>query len=447
MTWHCNSVILLLMLPILAQGAETDFFKEIDAVPSPSDGVQENNKWSLSGEVDYRLHYATDDQGAEFAFRRNDAGFTSSRVDAYLQITYSPNDELSLRLSGLASYDHEAYSSRNEIVLDETYIDWGKPQGWRIKFGRQLLVWGESAYFRVLDVINPLDEREFGLAELDEARLPVFGTRVSYSYKRWGVDLMLIQEYRKTYRDSAQGDFDPFMRLGGRANVDFIDKPDVRFSNPDWGLRVFFSRPWGDVSALIAKTHQYDAVFSAYQDGQFIAEYPKVETAGLAANYIEGSWLLKGEYGYQRGGFFLRDDIDEQLLEDIAIPNVSLEKSLHQWMLGGRYAGINNMTLDFEMLIRHIDEYQTELSDERTESSAVLNIGYEMMNDRLLLNVLWMSWWQQKSNVVRLRMDYEWFDELLIYGGYIDYQSSQSDGRLYPFQDNDRLFMGMSYSF
>ena len=52
------------------------------------------------------------------------------------------------------------------------------------KLGRQIVNWGRSDTVRVLDVINPLDNREPGLVDIEDLRLPVTMARVDY-FPKW----------------------------------------------------------------------------------------------------------------------------------------------------------------------------------------------------------------------------------------------------------------------
>lgn len=56
-----------------------------------------------------------------------------------------------------------------------------------IRFGRQILSWGETDNFRVLDNINPLDSSFGGfLVSLDERRVPLDMVRANYFLGNWG---------------------------------------------------------------------------------------------------------------------------------------------------------------------------------------------------------------------------------------------------------------------
>ena len=66
-----------------------------------------------------------------------------------------------------------------------------------LKLGRQVVNWGRSDTLRVLDVLNPVDNREPGLLDLVDLRLPVGMAKLSYyPHPRWSVTGIAIPEIR-----------------------------------------------------------------------------------------------------------------------------------------------------------------------------------------------------------------------------------------------------------
>lgn len=448
MKWMAKMIIALVSAqsPFSIAADEIDFFSQVEEQTTFAP-VDDTTDISINGEIDYRIHYAIDKQQNQYAFLRNKRSITSSRLDGYLKLLYQPDNKFNIQLSILGSYDSKIHSEKSDVDIDESFIYWKPSPNWHLTVGRQLMVLGESSYFQVLDVINPLDRRVLGLAELDETRLPIFGSRISYGTNRWGADLFVIHEFRPSKTDETRGDFDPFIIFGGDKNVQFSTDPRPLISNPDWGIRFFLSKPWGDINIVIADTHQYDATPIDFKRDKFVVGYPAIKVAGFTMNYIKGNWLLKGEYGYQRGGRFLRNDIDQQLATNILSLVVAEEKTQQKMVIGGRYSGINNLTLDIEFLSTKINGYQSILTSNRINNSAVLDLNYEILNNRIQIGILWMHWQQQKSDLARLRIDYEWLDELTLHAGYINYITRDQSGRLRPYDQNDRIFVGTSYSF
>jgi len=204
---------------------ESDFFGQIEFGENIFNAQEEVGRFSLWGELGYRLHYAPKAQLQRLGYRRQDSEITSSRTVLRLKTEGQVNDKLFLQISGRTSYDKAALDSELEQELDEIFIDVDTGFGTRFKFGRQLVVFGESDYFQVIDVVNPRDERELGLAELDETRLPVFSSRLSYIGRRWGTDLVLLHEFRPNRLADSGDDFDLFVPLGGFSQI--IQNPGI----------------------------------------------------------------------------------------------------------------------------------------------------------------------------------------------------------------------------
>ena len=438
----------LAVIPLtLSASEEVDFFAVVEGETVSTNAPQETDI-NYDTELDYRIHYAPQDQTQAYNFRRASSGIVSSRADAYGALNYTPNERFSIKLSASASYDSKRYHKAFQSELDESYAYWNPVSGWYFTIGRQLMVFGEADYFRILDVINPLDERVLGLAELDEIRLPTFGSRISYTQNRWGIDIFLLHEFRSSEADESRGDFDPFIHFGGSESV-IIHKPSSpSLSNPNWGGRLFLSRPWGDISLVMAHTRNYQATPTGITNsGMFIAEYPEIKTQGLSVNYVWSNWLFKTELGVQDDLKIMRNDIAAQL----ATPQQSLavyeDASLRKAMIGGRYSGINDLVFGLELYREEISNHNSLMISNRIDIRSAFNISYELMNDKLKLALLLVRWQSQDSDLVRMRIEYEYQDNTILYAGYITYSAENQNSLLYPFEKNDRIYFGLTYNY
>ncbi|MEO8602504.1 MAG: DUF1302 family protein [bacterium] len=78
-------------------------------------------------------------------------------------------------LRNVASLRNRLFQAYLEMEVDKLFV----------RFGRQILAWGETDVFRLLDNINPLDNSFGGfLVPLDERRVPLDMLRTSYSIGR-----------------------------------------------------------------------------------------------------------------------------------------------------------------------------------------------------------------------------------------------------------------------
>lgn len=79
-----------------------------------------------------------------------------------------------------------------------------------LKVGRQIVVWGKSDNFRVVDVLNPPDLREPGLVDIENLRLPSCKSRLDYYQGDWSLSGLAIHEIRFDKLPPYGSDFYPF---------------------------------------------------------------------------------------------------------------------------------------------------------------------------------------------------------------------------------------------
>ncbi|MBX2807449.1 MAG: hypothetical protein KTR20_02370 [Cellvibrionaceae bacterium] len=437
----CLLWVLIFSVNCLSATAEdNDFFLPVDVADETP--LSADSRVSLKASIGARWHFSPTQQRRENDTVRQASAVSASRLDGFLQLDYRHAEDISFRASVDSTYDVAAQHRRD--MLDETYMTMGSGAGWSLKFGRQLWVLGEADYHRLLDVVNPFDEREPGLAEADALRLPLLSTRISYAQQRWGVDLLLLQEFRRNSVDQPGGDFDPFIDLRDQASIAFLPLPSLSLWRPDWAARLLRSQSWGDVSLVLSEKHAANAMVIDTTEGHVLVGHPLLHIAGFSVNYIHSAWRYKAEFAYQRGHYFLRDiAADNRLSYQGATEKKSIETSL----LGVAYTGLINVDINAEIYQRRITDYNTALVDLPREFISSFDLNYYFFNDKLGVNVFWNHWFQGDSDLVRVKLTYDYADNTALHIGYIDYVSRAREGVLAPYQHNDRLFAGVKYTF
>ena len=107
-----------------------------------------------------------------------------------------------------------------------------------LTFGRQIVVWGKADGFRLLDLVNPLDLREFVLGDELRRRIPLWMANVQYyPDPDQQLQLLLIPQ---TYHDRLPGpgsEFDWTASLPPGTEVLPLQEPSDRPQNWSYGLR------------------------------------------------------------------------------------------------------------------------------------------------------------------------------------------------------------------
>ncbi|WP_147273046.1 DUF1302 domain-containing protein [Billgrantia montanilacus] len=442
MTLRNWSAAMLLFFWGYAAAAE-DFFQITE--DKPSRAVEDTGGGvEFSGSLTHRFHYALTNQRDQFAFRREGTGAVSNRYDLLLEARYRSENNVNMQLAGLASYDAELEDA-SYMEVDQSYIEWGPTPSLNIKSGRQIISLGESNYFQLADRINPVDERAFGLSELSETLLPVAASRLSYYQSRWGVDLIALHEFRPNHYDEPYGDFDPYIEFRDMPLEIQENRPDVSLTSPDVAGRFFLSRPWGDIALFASRLHGREARPTAVSENTLHFDYSELTLMGASANRVLGSWLLKSEYAYSDGDLYLRDYSGERAMQDSNA--LSVTGSTHRWMVGGRYTGARNLTLDLEILSSHIVSVDGPLGEDRTQLKGVASIERQMLNEKLVANLTYMGWEDNLASMVRVRLDYALQDDVVVFAGAVNYSASAEDQMLAPYRNNDRMFVGFTLSF
>ncbi len=82
-----------------------------------------------------------------------------------------------------------------------------------ITLGSQIVAWGEGDMVSPLDVVNPRDNREPGLADLEDLRMPVLATRVGVFPGNHRLELMVVHESFMGWLSPPFGPFSPLPAL------------------------------------------------------------------------------------------------------------------------------------------------------------------------------------------------------------------------------------------
>ncbi len=217
---------------------------------------------------------------------------------------------------------------RHRLFL--AYMDWERGPLF-IRVGRQILAWGETDIFRLLDNINPLDDSFGGFfIALDERRLPIEMVRTSYRFGDVGplqdsfLEGFVANGHRvATFPGIPNGS--PWAP-GGIATpnpsivtqVDVPDQTDVR-----GGARFVFT--YKDVTTTLAHYYTYFDIpgirfrlpaarkcpgeTSASNTARFcnpiiaFQEYPRIPISGLSITFPVPSWytIIRSEAAYFEG--------------------------------------------------------------------------------------------------------------------------------------------------
>lgn len=421
----------------------------VPATPSEDAGPSRSS-WDIRGSLglgasyNYRTHTSLDSGRTDYH------GLSRLRSELELILDARPVPRLDLYVSGRGFADsayvlngRDQYTSdvldryAAEVELKDTWVRAKVLPSLDLKIGRQIVVWGKSDNLRVTDVLNPLDNREPGLVDIEDLRLPLVMSRVDWYAGRWNITGIAIHEVRFNKNPVYGSDFFPspapspvesFPSSGG-GNTEYAAAVNGLLTG--WDVSFYFARIFDDAAAF--------RELSAGPPPRYVLAHDRLSMAGAAVNVARGNWLLKTE------GAYFSD------LRYAAFPGRTFDRSD---ILGGlEYSGFGESTISFEAVNRHVHHYDEALAfspDAARQDQVQHAFRYQQdfLHQRLHLTLLALTlgWNGRDGKVQRLSLEYEVTDDLALTAGVANYGSGRA--ALYrSIGRNDRIFTELKYSF
>jgi hypothetical protein len=404
-------------------------------------------------------------------------GLSRLRARLNLQFDFALPHDWKLRLSphfwydftylirGPSNYTREVLGEYEwEADTQDTYLEGPLLENLDLKIGRQVVNWGRSDTLRVLDVLNPLDNREPGRADIEDLRWSVGMAKLDWHIGRhWRITGIAIPEIRVDDLPAFGSDFSAFDLSALGLPVDILlpfifpnrNKPE-NFEDTEWAAAVSGIFEGWDISFHFANV--YEDIPRLEPTGgptilqqEVVQVYDRLLMAGAGGNYTFGSWLFKAEAAWFHG--FEYTFLDDTIPGPIPRLNTTAKKSRLDVMGGVEYYGFNETTLALEIVNRHSFDYEGPVLSLPTflrEDSVEYAFRYtaDWMNARLSTTLLAVvfGYKAQDGAIVRAQGSYTFRDGLVGTLGLLIY----ADGELPPLNlwgNNDRVFIDIKYSF
>lgn len=380
------------------------------------------------GETDYRglsglrpdFHFNLD-----LAVSKNWKALISGR--AFYDFTYEINGRDKFTDEVLDEYEKEA-------EFGEVYLQGSLLTSLDLKMGRQIVVWGKSDNIRVVDILNPLDNREPGLVDIEDLRLPVTMTRLDYYLGKWNLTAIAVHEIRFNKNPVFGSEFFPF-----ESPLPEEKKPTNSLDNTEYALAVNgIFRGW-DISFYGARFFDDQPHIESVSPAHLERRHSRLTMVGTAVNVALGNWLLKSEATCFDG------------LEFFAVPGE--KKSRFDVLAGVEYSGFTDTTVSLEAVNRHLNDFDSTLktppdSAQEDEFQTVLRYSGDFLHDTLHLVMLASTFGVTGDDgaLQRFSVEYNVTDAFSIKLGLVTYQSGDKV-QFRNIGDNDRLFFEANYSF
>jgi hypothetical protein len=427
----------------------------------------------LTGSVALSSSYNLDDHASTNG--TDWQGLSKLRSRLNLEYNNSLNDKWQMRVAGYTFYD-SVYSLRDRDrysneVLDDYEYETDFQEVWilgklrsdlDIKIGRQVVNWGRADSFRVLDVLNPLDNREPGLVDIEDLRLPVTMIKTDYFFTdragdgQWQTSFIIIPEIRFSKNPPYGSDFEV---LGSN----FKDNEPEHFSDSNyaaaitgiysgWDISFHAARYWRDAPYL---NPHFDALNFANPLQGSTLEHSHLTMIGTGGNYTKGAWLVKGELAWTDGVDYTTSTPQNVVVAPgpvfaiVDMPTGTSRNDRLDALIGLEYFGVANSSFSIEIAHQHIRDYDLGMligNEKRNRTDLALRATHSMLNDRLDLTAVIFGAFNESGGGERFDAEYDIRDALVLKAGVIFYDKGD-DIPFNTYYENDRVFAELKYSF
>jgi len=415
----------------------------------PKEPPEPPSDWSVTGNLRSEV--------ALWALRFSSNPFAKARQSIDLDVRFKKGP-FRLVLSGHAEYDFKYLHDRDSYdtpTLDEyegrllpreAIIELSNGR-FSLTAGYQIVAWGSADYLPTLDVVNPRDYREVGLAELANLRQPVLATRIGAYGGGHRFEAMMIHLPSFGLRTPPAGPYSNLISLfpkGALFGKEYHHLND-RFSQ-QFLVRWFYAGRWIDLGIYAATVFDQQGVLLIGDMNSLLAgssidlDHPRYTLLGHSGALPIRSWLLKWEIAFELDRSF-----------NTGPQPIGVVKAYRaNPMLGLSYTGITNLNLALEV---NKPWLLTERSAEYLFSPDklvwVIRGSYTMLKNRIELSAI--------GTLMGLRLEQGWMlrgeaaftvqDGLKLWAGYITYHPGEERGPLTGFTEHDRVYMGLLWSF
>jgi len=335
---------------------------------------------------------------------------------------------------------------RTFLESKEAYLMYGGAD-FDLRIGQQQIVWGKTDGLRLLDIVNPLDLREFILDDFLDSRIGLWSVRLNY-YADFGgseheFEFLAIPDARPAKLAPAGSRWSlrlPSPPAGIRIIPLAMEEPNWSPSNTEYGFAWRSNLAGWDVSLnYFYGWNEFPNIFR-----QLTGTTLLIQTRHLRMHTLGGS------FANAFGPFVLRGEIAVNLGEGIDTPGLTFADSVvRRTTLNGALAldwTRSNWAIEVQVFERRIVNAPAENPGETLSFDFVtLRVATDFMNEKLKPEILILTDRDDGGLLFRPKVSYEFTDHWIgTMGG--DFFTG-SNGIFGQFTLNNRIYAEAEFSF
>lgn len=313
----------------------------------------------------------------------------------------------------------------------------------QVRLGKQQVVWGQADGLRLLDVVNPMDFREFILADFNDSRIPTWMANVELFLPFGDLQVLLIPDTTVNHLPPPGALYEltaPFANLPDGVPVvhQAFDTPGG-IADGDAGMRLSLFRGGWDVTVNYMYRHDdLPVIYSRVENGTIV----------LAPGY-ERTHTVGGSFSNAFGDIVFRSEVvvnsDRYFAAPATVPGGVSRRSEVAYVVGFDWSGLSDTLISVQVFQSALTG-SAPVSRDSVDTNVTLLVRHALLNESVQLEALWIHHVNDSDNLVRFSAAWEvatnW--ELSFYADVFTGEPAELFGQ---FDDRDRLGMKLTFGF
>ncbi len=274
-----------------------------------------------------------------------------------------------------------------ELEIRELYIDYKIGKHY-LTIGKQQTVWGEADGLKLLDVVNPMNMREFFFDDFDYSRIPLWTIKADLDFNKVKAQLIFIPD--QTYHDipDINGLFFPYAFFPQPSNNGSIiqlgiKKPDHILEDADAGVKLStFTNGWDLSLNYLYHYDDFPVAEIQISNNNIVVQpvYKRHHILGGTFNNSFNSVTIKGEAALSIDKWFMTPDV--------AISSGIFKTNQLAIVVGIDYSGISNTLFSFQLFGDYILKDIKLIGRQQFESNITMLFSRNFKNETITTELL-----------------------------------------------------------
>ncbi|MFP2428655.1 DUF1302 family protein [Enterobacter ludwigii] len=343
------------------------------------------------------------------------------------------NDYFYMRFNGEYRYDgifNSHYSSasrdkyRSVFWLDEFYLE-RKFDIFNLYLGYQKVIWGQADELRVVDVINPLDYRQFVLMDLNDYMYPLPMLRVvSDVVPDWTFEAMWVMKFKANQYPPPGSEFNMGVPT---------DLPHKKNNKGEFAFSVTTNVEGFDLGWYAFRGYSDDPLYRA-DDHALYMHYPQESMLGTSVSTALQNWVIRAESAWFPGKYYNNIYGDHERHDTVKYL-LGLDYLYKDWMVTAQITD------------HHIVGWHSKLDTLSSDPYYTLSLEGKTFSDNLSLRL--SNTWSGSSgggNLLQSKIKYQ-YNTNLSFNIYLDIMGGTSRNLIGSQSDSSRIMYSVIYKF